>query len=195
MSNDSVNVHLGEIAVVIKCALWLNLGSSTIHVSWGNWWTQFGVSLMWDMHIWTTPHRVDQGIIFLRIASQFAMHFFMTVTAIQNILCVAVSFHRSVQNFIWNIYPSAEIANQIWRRKIIPCRYGYWWVILLQWKLGITRSLGPRNFVHYIRCFVISVVNNNTKQRKLSHWYQINLLYQVFFVISDLFISSFHCSW
>ena len=50
------------------------------------------------------------------IASQFAMHFCMT--AIQNIFCVAVFFHRSVQNFIWNIYPSAEIANQIWGGKL-----------------------------------------------------------------------------
>ena len=49
------------------------------------------------------------------------MHFCMT--AIQNIFCVAVFFHRSVQNvqnFIWNIYPSAEIANQIWGGKLFP---------------------------------------------------------------------------
>ena len=52
------------------------------------------------------------------ITSQFAMHFCMT--AIQNIFCVAVFFHTSVQNFIWNIYPSAEIANQIWGGKLFP---------------------------------------------------------------------------
>ena len=42
------------------------------------------------------------------------------MTAIQNIFCVAVFFHRSVQNFLWNIYPSAEIANQIWGGKLFP---------------------------------------------------------------------------
>ena len=42
------------------------------------------------------------------------------MTAIQNIFCVAVYFHRTVQNLIWNIYPSAEIANQIWGRKLFP---------------------------------------------------------------------------
>ena len=65
---------------------------------------------------------------------------------------------------------------------------------LLQWKLSITRSLGPRDFVCYIIYFVTSVVNKqyNTKE--------INLLgpeklvcYIRYFVISDLFISSFHC--
>ena len=63
-----------------------------------------------------------QGIIFL-VSSQFAMHFVMT--AIQNISGVAVFFHISVQNLIWNIYPSAEIAMYSnLRRKIIP------WIVL-----------------------------------------------------------------
>ena len=31
------------------------------------------------------------------------------------------------------------------------------------WKLSITRSLGPRQFVLYIRYFVISVVNKQYK--------------------------------
>ena len=53
-----------------------------------------------------------QGIIFLVSHCNLLCTFDMT--AIPNIFCVAVSFHRSVQNFIWNIYPSAEIANQIW---------------------------------------------------------------------------------
>ena len=48
---------------------------------------------------------------------------------------------------------------------------------LIQGKLGITRSLGPGNFVCSIRYLAISVVNNNTKQRKSFHWDQ--LLYQM----------------
>ena len=46
------------------------------------------------------------------IASQFAMHFYMT--AIQDIFCVAVFLHRSVQNqIVWNICLLTEFANQI----------------------------------------------------------------------------------
>ena len=41
------------------------------------------------------------------------------MTAI-HIFCVAVFFHISVQNFIWNIYPSVEIANQILGGKLFP---------------------------------------------------------------------------
>ena len=59
-----------------------------------------------------------QGIIFLVSHSNLRCIFDMT--AIQNIFCVAVLFHRSVQNFIWNVYPSAEIANQIWGGKLFP---------------------------------------------------------------------------
>ena len=58
-----------------------------------------------------------QGIIFL--VSHHNLCIF-DMTAIQNIFCVAVFFHRSVQNFIWNIYPSADIANQIWGGKLFP---------------------------------------------------------------------------
>ena len=42
--------------------------------------------------------RILAGNNFPGIASQFAMHFCMT--AIQNIFCEAVFFHRSVQNLI-----------------------------------------------------------------------------------------------
>ena len=45
------------------------------------------------------------------------------MTAIQNIFCVAVFFHRSVQNSIWNIHPSAEIAIQIWGGKWFPAYF------------------------------------------------------------------------
>ena len=68
--------------------------------------------------------------------------------------------------------------------------------ISVQGKLGITRSLGPRNFAYYIRYLVISVVNKQYKTK------QIMLLgpkktvcYIRYFFISDLFISSFHCIW
>ena len=69
------------------------------------------------------------------IASQFAMHFCMT--AVQNIFCVAVFFHRSV-----NIYPSAEIANQIWGGKLFPA----WWsfeefVIVSYFHVGFSLSV------------------------------------------------------
>ena len=50
-----------------------------------------------------------------------------------------------------------------------------------QWKLGITRSLRPRIFF-----FIYQQSINNTKQRKLMHWYQRDqfvisgiLLYQI----------------
>ena len=59
-----------------------------------------------------------QGIIFLVSHRNLLCIFYMT--AIQNIFYVAVFFHRSVQNFNWNIYPSAEIANQIWGGKLFP---------------------------------------------------------------------------
>ena len=59
-----------------------------------------------------------QGIIFL-VSHRNLLCIFNTI-AIQNIFCVAVFFHRSVHNFIWNIYPSAEIANQIWGGKLFP---------------------------------------------------------------------------
>ena len=60
----------------------------------------------------------NQGINFL--VSHRNLLCIFDMTAIQNIFCVAVFFHRSVQNFIWNIYPSAEIANHIWGGKLFP---------------------------------------------------------------------------
>ena len=77
----------------------------------------------------------NSGNNFPGIASQFAMHFCMT--AIQNIFCVAVFFHRSVQNFIWNIYPSAEIANQIWGGKLFPVKFNL--VLKCFWQRGQKR--------------------------------------------------------
>ena len=65
---------------------------------------------------WSTEQL--QGIIFLVSHHNLLCIFYMT--AIQNIFCVAVFFHRSVENFIWNIYPSAEIANQNWGGKLFP---------------------------------------------------------------------------
>ena len=38
----------------------------------------------------------------------------------------------------------------------------------IQWKLGITRSLGPIDFVWYIRYFVISVVNKQYKTKEIN---------------------------
>ena len=56
------------------------------------------------------------------IASQFAMHFYMT--SIQGIFCVAVFLQgftfRSGQNFVWNICLLTEFTNQIWRGKLFP---------------------------------------------------------------------------
>ena len=64
----------------------------------------------------------------------------------------------------------------------------------IQWKLGITRPLGRGHFVCYIRYFVISVVN---KQHKTKEIHSLGLEKFVCYissgVISDLFISSFHC--
>ena len=58
-----------------------------------------------DSHLITGNH-------IFGIASQFAMHFCMT--AIQNIFCVAVFFHRSqCTEFHLKYNPSAEFANQI----------------------------------------------------------------------------------
>ena len=39
---------------------------------------------------------------------------------------------------------------------------------LVQGKLGITRSLGPGNFVCYIRYLVISVVNKQYKTKEIT---------------------------
>ena len=61
---------------------------------------------------------IYRGIIFLVSHRNLLCIFYMT--AIQNVFCLAVFFHRSVQNFIWNIHPSAEIANQIWGGKLFP---------------------------------------------------------------------------
>ena len=66
--------------------------------------------------------------------------------------------------------------------------------IHVQWKLIITRSLGPQNFVCYIRYFVILVVNKQYKTKEINSMGPEKLVcYIRYFVISDLFISSFHC--
>ena len=66
---------------------------------------------------------------------------------------------------------------------------------LIQWKLIITISLGPRKFALYVRYFVISVANKQYKTKEINSlgpkkW----ACYIRYFVISDLFISRFHCS-
>ena len=68
-------------------------------------------------------------------------------------------------------------------------------VIIVQWKFSITRSLGPRIFVCYIRYFVISVVNKQYKTKEINSLGPEKLVcYIRYFVISDLFRSSFHCT-
>ena len=63
----------------------------------------------------------------------------------------------------------------------------------VQWKLGITRSLGPGNFVCYIKYLVISVVNEQYKTKEISSLGpERAACYIIYFVISDLFIPSFH---
>ena len=65
----------------------------------------------------------------------------------------------------------------------------------IQWKLSITRSLGPGNFVCYIRYFVISVVKKQYKTKQINSLGPEKIVcYIRYFVISDLVISSFHCS-
>ena len=66
------------------------------------------------------------GNNFPGIASQFAMHFLLNCYT--KYLLVAVFFHRSVQNFIWSIYSSAEIANQIWGGKLFPV---YMYIVIM----------------------------------------------------------------
>ena len=64
----------------------------------------------------------------------------------------------------------------------------------------LTRSLGPRNFVCYIRLnfFFISVVNKEYKIKKINSLGLEKLLklvcYIRYFVISDLFVSNYHCT-
>ena len=60
----------------------------------------------------------------------------------------------------------------------------------IQWKLGIMRFLGLRNFVCCIRYFVISVVNKQYKTRKLIHWDRKNL-----FVISGILLYQISLYW
>ena len=62
---------------------------------------------------------------------------------------------------------------------------------VLQWRLDITKSLGPGNFVCYIRYLVIPVVG----KQLISMGPNKIVCYIRYFVISDLFISSFHCIW
>ena len=52
-----------------------------------------------------------------RIAICYALFY---MTAIQDMFCVAVFLHRSVQNLVWNICLLTESANQIWRGKLFP---------------------------------------------------------------------------
>ena len=44
----------------------------------------------------------------------------------QDIFCVAVFLHRSVQNLVWNICLLTEFANQIWRGKLFPVQMINW---------------------------------------------------------------------
>ena len=65
----------------------------------------------------------------------------------------------------------------------------------VQWKLGITRSLGPGHFVCYIRYFVISVANKQYKTKEINSLGPEKLVcYIRYFDISDLFTLSFHCT-
>ena len=62
-------------------------------------------------------------------------------------------------------------------------------IIVVQWKLGITRSLGPRNFVCYMRYFVISsVVNKQYKTKEINSLGPENWFIIRYFVLSDIFI-------
>ena len=66
--------------------------------------------------------------------------------------------------------------------------------VRIQWKLSITRSMGPRKFALYIRYVVISVANKQYKTKEINSLGPEKLVcYIRYFVISDLFISSFHC--
>ena len=90
-------------------------------------------------------------------------------------------------------------SSNLGRRNL--CKYNVYIVPLknsfpmrIQWILGITRSLGPRNFVCYIRYFVISLVNKQYKTKEINSLGPEKLVcYIRNCVISDLFISSFHC--
>ena len=77
------------------------------------------------------------GNNFPGIASQFAMHFYMT--AIQDIFCVAGFLHRSVQNLVWNICLLTESANQIRRGKLFP--------VHVYWTVGNAEEIYPRTRV------------------------------------------------
>ena len=67
---------------------------------------------------------------------------------------------------------------------------------ILQWKLSITRSLGPRKFALYIRYFVISVANKQYKTKEMNSLGPEKLAWSIrYFIISDLFTSSFHCNY
>ena len=68
---------------------------------------------------WTTT----QGIIYLVSHHNLLCIFFMT--AIQDIFCIAVFLHRSVQNLAWNICLLTEFANQIWRGKLFPATFAF----------------------------------------------------------------------
>ena len=65
-----------------------------------------------------------QGIIFLVSHHNLLCIFYMT--SIQDIFCVAVFLHRSVQNLVWNICLLTESANQIWRGELVPDWHTLW---------------------------------------------------------------------
>ena len=77
--------------------------------------------------------------------------------------------------------------------RVLPSWLTWCLVSCIQWKLSITRSLGPRNFVCYIRYFVISVVNKQYKTKEINSLGLEKLVcYIRYFVISNLFIWSSH---
>ena len=86
--------------------------------------TFVSMAISWSISIFKSA---VQGIIYLVSHSNLLCIFYMT--AIQDIFCVAVFLHRSVQNLVWNICLLTEIANQIWRGKLFPA------VIFAGWEL------------------------------------------------------------
>ena len=95
---------------------------------------------------WCFGWLLFQGIIFLVLHRNLLCMFDMT--AIQNIFCVADFLHRSVQNFIWNIYPSAEIANQIWGGKLFPV-FTYMHVIYKKKKKRVSVEIVEMKLTHW----------------------------------------------
>ena len=95
---------------------------------------------------------INPGNNFPGIALQFAMHFLYACYT--NIFCVSVSFHRCVQNFIRNINPSAEIANQIWGGKLFP---------EILWKMHFIRVSLPISCAYGVTvCLPVNLVFGGT---------------------------------